>query len=58
MFCSWCDNEIKPLDRYLQVGDLKICEYCVEDGMEEHDPEGNEIDMQTDEMIERSNNNG
>lgn len=58
MFCSWCGNEIQPLDRYLQVGDLNLCIYCVTDGIEEYDPEGDEIDMQTDEMIERRLNNG
>lgn len=53
MTCSWCGNEIHPFDRYLCVGNQILCEYCVDDGMEEYDPEGDYIDAQVNEAIER-----
>lgn len=53
MICSWCNNEIHPYDQYLQVGDQHICKDCVENGMEEYDPEGDEIDLRVNETIER-----
>lgn len=58
LICAWCDCSILPGDKYLQVGRQHICTDCVEDNLEEYDPEGNEIDMKTDEMIERRLNNG
>ena len=53
MICSWCDNEIQPFDQYLQVGNLTICKDCVDNRLEEYDPEGDYIDMQVNEAIER-----
>ena len=53
MICSWCGNEIHPFDQYLQVGDLTICKDCVDNELEEYDPEGDYIDTQVNEAIER-----
>lgn len=53
MICTWCDNEIHPFEQYLSVGDQTICKECVDNGLEEYDPEGDYIDMQVNEAIER-----
>ena len=53
MICSWCDNEIHPFEQYLSVGDQTICKECVDNGLEEYDPEWDYIDMQVNEAIER-----
>ena len=53
MICEWCGNEILPGEYFLRVGDVTICKDCVEDEMEEYDPEGDEIDARVNEIIER-----
>lgn len=53
MFCDWCDCTIRPGDRFIQIGIMTICEDCIQDNMEENDPEGDYIDMQVNEAIER-----
>lgn len=53
MICDLCNNEIQPLDHYLTVGNQTICESCVDNGMEEYDPDVDYIDMQVNEAIER-----
>lgn len=58
LICSWCGYHIYSGEKYFKIGKHYICTDCVEDSMEEFDPEGDEIDMQTDEMIERRFNNG
>lgn len=46
--CSVCDTDIQPFDKYLQVGTESICENCVNDMMQEYDPEGDYIDYKYD----------
>lgn len=53
MICDLCDNEIQPFEEFLQVGDTVICRDCVDDGMQEYDPDGDYIDIQVNEDIER-----
>lgn len=54
MFCSWCDHEIYPYDRYLTVCGMTICESCIRDQMEEYDPDSEYEAMIVHESIERS----
>lgn len=53
MVCTLCDCTVRPGDRYLQIGRIIVCKDCVDNNMEEYDPEGDYIDSQVDEMIER-----
>jgi len=52
MKCDWCDRELSPHERYLQVGTDTICADCVEENMAEYDPEADWIDNRIHEFIE------
>lgn len=52
MICDWCGGEIHPHEYYLSAGEKVICKDCVENGMEEYDPEADWINNRIHEFIE------
>lgn len=35
--CNGCNDDIKKGDKYIKVGDIIICEYCVNENWYEHE---------------------